>query len=312
MNIILLIILAFVLLIILKNLIEKKSGISDVLRKVNDKYFSDALSNLNKAKNHITNKLDTAKYTDPYYKFPDPMLSNISYPLSKGYDPLNRDNNNLINNNPDIPIIRNNGLDFYKNKEIYFDPFRVHEDTMDADPGKITIQAPTKKWSASETLIKASNDDYLTKYPGYASSNIVNELTNTGYLYDDDNKYINLKNKILPENCQLNGDSLECNFNNKLQKIPNQLMHKNSKVLDSIGNISYDDELIKSVKDYTVGEIDGYNYKIWNYDNEKEFNGGDIFTNKQGNKVIGSNPPGHNESYMLIDENFNCGQECVF
>ena len=53
-----------------------------------------------------------------------------------------------------------------------------------------------------------TSDVYLTKYPKYADSNIMNELTNVGYFFDNDenNNFINIKDKILPDNCNLNGD----------------------------------------------------------------------------------------------------------
>jgi len=242
------------------------------------------------------------EYEDPFYKFPDPMTSTISNPLSSGFKPLN-DNTNIIGNEENINIIRNNGFDFYKNKQIHFDPFHVHKDTMNADPGKFTKQGLAKTWDGEEDLIKATSDEYLTKFPDYASADITNQLTNTGYLYNnnENNKYINLKDKSLPNNCKLNNDEIECDFNSNLQKIPKELMKNNNNVLQSIGVMINSDNLIKSINDFSYDDVSGGVYKSWKYDNEKSLNGGFIYDN-----IIGSNPMGNNETYMLVDNNINC------
>ena len=117
----------------------------------------------------------------------------------------------------------------------------------------------------------------------------------------ENNKYINLKEKVLPENCKLNGDELECTFNNKLQKIPDRLLKNNSDVLNSVGVVIQDDELIKSNNDFSYDEVGGNVYKSWKYDNERELNGNFVFNN-----ILPSNPLGSNESYMTVDSNLNC------
>ena len=307
MNAILLIILSFTLLFILQNIINNKTGISDVMNKVNNDYITNKFNDINDKKKNITETIKKRSkrkvdYEDPFYKFPDPMLSTISHALSDGYKPLN-DNTNVVNNKDSVDIIRNNGFDYYKNRQIYFDPFNIRRDTMDADPGKFTKQGLAKTWDGEETLIKATSDEYLTKYPDYASYDITNQLTNVGYLYDNDenNKYINLKNKILPSNCTLNDDELECEFNGKLQPIPKELMNNNSNVLNSIGVITNSDDLIKSVNDFSYDDVSGGVYKSWKYENEKSLNGGFVYDN-----IMGSESIGNNETYMLVDNNLNC------
>ena len=158
----------------------------------------------------------------------------------------------------------------------------------------------------TETIQKNNlniSDEYLTKYPDYAPSDFGNQLTNAGFLYNntENNKYINLKEKVLPENCKLNGEELECTFNNKLQKIPDRLLKNNSDVLNSVGVVIQDDELIKSNNDFSYDEVGGNVYKSWKYDNEKELNGNFVFNN-----ILPSNPMGSNESFMTVDSNLNC------
>ena len=308
MNIILLVVLGFTILFILQNIVENKNGLNDVMNKVTDNVITKHFDSIKKSRNDSRKLVrDKSKqkieYDDPFAKFPDPMTSTISHPLSPGYSPLNSNNNNLLSNDPNLKIIRDNGFDYYKNKQIYFDPSYVHKDTMDADPGKYTKQGLAKTWDGEETMIKADSDEYLTKYPEFAPSDFGNQLTNAGFLYnnEENNKYINLKEKVLPDNCKLNGNELECTFNNKLQKIPDRILKNNSDVLNSIGVVIQDDELIKSNNDFSYDEVGGNVYKSWKYDNEKELNGNFVFNN-----ILPSNPMGSNESYMTVDSNLNC------
>ena len=304
MNIILLVFLAFTILYVLQNVVESKDGLNGIMNKVGNinitKHFDSIKDSINNSDELVQAQPSTKV---EYDNFPDPMTSTISHPLSPGYSPLNTDNENLLSNDPNLKIIRDNGFDYYKNEQIYFDPSNIKKDTMDADPGNFSYHGLVKSFDTEETLIKSDSDEYLTKYPDYAPSDFGNQLTNTGFLYNnsENNKYINLKEKVLPENCKLNGNELECTFNNKLQKIPDKLMENNSDVLNSVGVIIHDDELIKSNSGFTYDEIGGNVYKSWKYDNEKELNGNFVFNN-----IVPSNPMGTNESYMSIDDKLDC------
>ena len=304
MNIILLVFLAFTILYVLQNVVESKDGLNGIMNKVGNINITKHFDSIKKSINN-SDKLVQAQPVPKveYDNFPDPMTSSISQPLSPGYSPLNTNNDNLLSNDPDLKIIRDNGVDYYKNEQIYFDPSHIKKDTMDADPGNFSYHGLVKSFDTVETLVKDDSAEYLTKYPDYAPSDFGNQLTNTGFLYNnsENNQYVNLKDKVLPENCKMNGNELECNFNNKLQKIPNKLMKNNSAVLDSVGVIIHDDELIKSNSGFTYDEIGGNVYKSWKYDNEKELNGNFVFNN-----IVPSNPMGTNESYMSIDDKLDC------
>ena len=304
MNIILLVFSSLIILFILNNIVENKNGLNGIMNKVGNinitKHFDSIKKSINNSDKLVRgHSLPKAEYDN----FPDPMTSSISQPLSPGYSPLNTNNDNLLSNDPDLKIIRDNGVDYYKNEQIYFDPSHIKKDTMDADPGNFSYHGLVKSFDTVETLVKDDSAEYLTKYPDYAPSDFGNQLTNTGFLYNnsENNQYVNLKDKVLPENCKMNGNELECNFNNKLQKIPNKLMKNNSAVLDSVGVIIHDDELIKSNSGFTYDEIGGNVYKSWKYDNEKELNGNFVFNN-----IAPSNPMGTNESYMSIDDKLDC------
>ena len=304
MNIILLVFLAFTILLMLQNVVESKDGLNGIMNKVGNINITKHFDSIKKSINN-SDKLVQAQPVPKveYDNFPDPMTSSISQPLSPGYSPLNTNSDNLLSNDPNLKIIRDNGFDYYKNEQIYFDPSNIKKDTMDADPGNFSYHGLVKSFDTVETLVKDDSAEYLTKYPDYAPSDFGNQLTNTGFLYNnsENNQYVNLKDKVLPENCKMNGNELECNFNNKLQKIPNKLMKNNSAVLDSVGVIIHDDELIKSNSGFTYDEIGGNVYKSWKYDNEKELNGNFVFNN-----ITPSNPMGTNESYMTIDNELDC------
>ena len=308
MNLILIIILSFVALFIIQSIVNKYLGIdktitTDVVNILND--------NIKKGNDHVNKNIKDVKkqteinpkFKDHFYKFPDPMLSNISHPLSKGYKPTFQNLNDSVPDMSDLEIVRKSDIDYYIQNPKVFNPMAVNKDTMDADPGDYTLQGLAKRWDSKEKSIKMTSDEYLTKYPKYSDSDITNELTNVGYFFDNDenNKYIDLKSKILPDNCSVEGDSLSCEFNNKLQKIPDKLMKNNSQVLNSVGVLINNEELYKSTNGYDIGQVDGGNYKIWNYPDEKGMNGGVEF-----GSVYGSSPLGTNETYANVTNNLNC------
>jgi hypothetical protein len=308
MNSILIVILAFLILFILQNIINNRMGINDLINKNLNKVIKNNLNSVKDKKQKLNkyikkNSEVKVKYEDPFYKFPDPMLSNISHPLSKGYKPTFQNLNDSVPDMSDLEIVRKSDIDYYIQNPKVFNPMAVNKDTMDADPGDYTLQGLAKRWDSKEKSIKMTSDEYLTKYPKYSDSDITNELTNVGYFFDNDenNKYIDLKSKILPDNCSVEGDSLSCEFNNKLQKIPDKLMKNNSQVLNSVGVLIDNEELYKSTNGYDIGQVDGGNYKIWNYPDEKGMNGGVEF-----GSVYGSSPLGTNETYANVTNNLNC------
>ena len=308
MNSILIVILAFLILFILQNIINNRLGINEVLSKHVFKDVTKKIDNVNKRKDNIRKTIKEKSkvkvdYKDPFYKFPDPMLSNVSHPLSAGYKPMYEQLNKGAGDFSDVNIIRKSNLDYYVRDPQVFNPGYIKKDTMDADPGNHTLQGLAKKYDGKEETIDMTTDEYLTKYPKYADSNIENELTNVGYFFDteNNNKYIDHQQKYIPDNCSVNGDKMTCELNGNLQPIPDKLMMNNSDVLNSIGVVVDDRELVQSSNDYQIGIVDGNNYKIWNYPDEKSMNGGIEF-----GSVYASGPLGTNETYMSVTNRLNC------
>lgn len=308
MNSILIVVIAFFILFILQNIINNRMGINDILSK-------NILTNLTKNKEKIQTKKNEVRktikekskvkvdYKDPFYKFPDPMLSNISHPLSSGYKPMYDQLNEGPEDVSSLDIVRKSNLDIYVRNPQVFNPAYIKKDTMDAHPGNHTLQGLAKKYDGKEKTIEMTSDEYLTKYPAFADSNIQNELTNVGYFFDNDNnnKYIDHQQKILPSNCSVNGDKMSCELNGAQHVIPDKLMKNDSAVLNSIGVMVDDRDLIKSTDGYDIGLVGGNNYKIWNYPEESGLNGGREFGD-----VYASGPMGSNETYMNVTNNLNC------
>ena len=91
----------------------------------------------------------------------------------------------------------------------------------------------------------------------------------------------------------------------------NETIRQNT-IVETVGKGEVEDIIILDGGDgYKVGDVDGYDYKIWNYDNEKPFNGGGLFKNKYGNEVYGSNPLGYNETYMEVSDNVCQNNACT-
>lgn len=312
MNSILIIVLAFLILFILQNIINNKMGINNIINKQLDsnitKTFNNIKSKQDKLNNYIKKNSETkTEFKDPFYKFPDPMLSNVSHPLSSGFKPMFEQLNEGPPDLTDLKIVRKSGLDYYIKNPKVFNHMPVNKDTMDADPGKFTLQGLARKDLESDANEMTSNI-YLTKYPKYANSDFGNELTNVGYFFDnqENNQYINIKDKILPENCTMDGNNLSCKLNGTLQPIPDKLMMNSDAVLNSIGVLIDNKSLVQSTNGYSIGEVDGNNYKIWNYPDESPMNGGVDFKNNDNNDVYASNPLGTNETYMSVTDNLNC------
>jgi hypothetical protein len=307
MNLILIIILSFVALFIIQSIVNKYLGIdktitTDVVNILND--------NIKKGNDHVNKNIKDVKkqteinpkFKDPFYKFPDPMLSNISHPLSKGFKPMYEQLNQSSPDMSDLDIIRKSTLEYYVRDPVVFNPAYIKKDTIDAAPGDYTNQGIAKKYNKKEKQIGMTSSKYITKYPKYADSNIVNELTNVGYFFDtnDNNKYKYNQQKTLPEGCELNGESLKCKLNGELQEIPNTLLNYNSDVVNSIGVVVNDTQLIQSPNNYQYGLVDGKDYQIWNYPDDKPMNGGGGFD------VYASNSLGDNETYASVSNRLGC------
>ena len=96
----------------------------------------------------------------------------------------------------------------------------------------------------------------------------------------------------LPDRCFLDkDDKVICNFNDKLQNIPPSLIDKKDKVnfLNRIG--TNEKGLYKDINDSLVKSVGGNDYLTYEYNDEKEMNGAEVFKGVQGSTES-------NESYL--------------
>jgi len=145
----------------------------------------------------------------------------------------------------------------------------------------------------------AWSDINVSQHPEHHTSNITDELTNSGGFFDndDDNFYhdrTSHKSKTnLPDRCFMNkNNEVICSYNNRLQNIPPQLIQdkKNNNVLNSIGEGT---NLYKGVDTSNVNTINGSQYQVWGYNGEKTINGGLYYGNVSASDS-------QNEDYLAI------------
>ena len=223
--------------------------------------------------------------------------------ISKGYQQLSKNlvNNPLYNRNStsfkenDIQIIRSNSVANDKNP-IYYKPESYKKDFISPNPLGSTEY--TFAEFDGEKTTNAWTDDNVSQHPAFYRSEIEDEKTNIGRFFDVNNRFndktsVNSTNN-LPDRCFLDkDDNVICNFNDKLQNIPPSLINKKDKVnfLNRIG--SNNNGLYKDIQDSNVDTVNGNNYLTYEYSEEKEMNGADVFDGVQGSSEL-------NESYLEL------------
>ena len=144
----------------------------------------------------------------------------------------------MINNKPTVNIIRDNGEFVSGDNTMYFNPEYILKDNM----GQNDINS-TEYTSAQipDNIPDTAWTDYrISQTPSFYSNNINDEKTNLKLFFDDKHQFHNtieesyyhnnIKRMPIPA-CYIGKNNVnECNFNNKLQKIPLNL-----------SNLSYND-----------------------------------------------------------------------
>jgi len=220
------------------------------------------------------------KLTNELGNFPNPQISRGFEQLSK-LKPLNSlfiQNNKKIDES-EVNIIRSNNVDNDKNP-IYYKPEFYKKDFISPNPIGST-EYNFAEFNDDKTSYAWTNNN-VSQHPSFYRSEIENERTNVGEFFDVNNKY-NDKTSVystnnLPDRCFLDKDDLiVCNFNDKLQNIPPSLIKRDNKVdfLNRIGNNG--DGLYKDISNSEIDVINGNNYLTYEYKDEKEMNGAEVF-----------------------------------
>lgn len=226
--------------------------------------------------------------------FPRPQISRGYQQLSKNtsIDPLYKRSIKEIKDS-NIDIIRSSNLDNDKNP-IYYKPEFYKKDFISPNPIGSTEYSFAD--FDTEKTINAWTDNNVSQHPSFYRSEITNEKTNVGKFFDKDNVFHDktsvYSTNNLPDRCFLDkNDNVVCNFNDRLQNIPPSLIdrkHKNT-LLNRIG-----DNTAKNVDNSSVESVYGNNYLTFEYENELEMNGGEVFKGVEGSNSM-------NETYLNLN-----------
>ena len=227
--------------------------------------------------------------------FPTPQLSTGYKQLSKNLvnNPLYNEKSKPIND--DINIIRSSNIANDKNP-IYYKPDFYKQDFISPNPLGSTEY--TFAEFDGEKTTNAWTDDNVSQHPAFYRSEIEDEKTNIGKFFDVNNRF-NDKTSVystnnLPDRCFLDkDDKIICNFNDKLQNIPPSLINVKDKTnfLNRIG--TNENGLNKDINDTNIDTINGYSYVTYDYEDEREMNGAEVFSGVQGSSES-------NESFLEL------------
>lgn len=227
--------------------------------------------------------------------FPTPQLSTGYKQLSKNLvnNPLYNKKSKSINN--DINIIRSSNIANDKNP-IYYKPDFYKQDFISPNPLGSTEY--TFAEFDGEKTTNAWTDDNVSQHPAFYRSEIEDEKTNIGKFFDVNNRF-NDKTSVystnnLPDRCFLDkDDKIICNFNDKLQNIPPSLINVKDKTnfLNRIG--TNENGLNKDINDTNIDTVNGYSYVTYDYEDEREMNGAEVFSGVQGSSES-------NESFLEL------------
>ena len=252
------------------------------------KYFSN--KQLNDAENY------GVKLSQELGDFPRPQISRGYKQLSKQpvKDPLYSQPEGKIDESK-VNIIRSSNTENDQNP-IYYNPSAYKKDFMSPNPLG-TTEYNFAEFNDEKTSY-AWTDNNVSQHPSFYRSEFSDEKTNVGKFFDKKNKFHDKTSSYstnnLPDRCFLDkDDKVICNFNDKLQNIPPSLIDKKDKVnfLNRIG--TNEKGLYKDINDSLVKSVGGNDYLTYEYNDEKEMNGAEVFKGVQGSSES-------NESYLEL------------
>ena len=258
---------------------------------INNNYGS--LTSLFSRKNNI--KIETNEFpVSNDFVFPQP--SNDYFPISetKPENPLYEGKIKLPSDK-NITIIRSSNLD-NDNNPIYYKPEFYKSDFIDENPIGST-EYSLANFDSKLTTINAWEDQNVSQHPKFYRSEITDEKTNLGKFFDENLRFhdrlSNYSTSNLPDRCMLDkNNNIVCDFNNKLQNIPPNLIQNDIKH-DIFNKVNIGNNL-KNINDISISNVSGNNYSTYSYENEKPMNGGEIYK--------GVNPSNStNESYLNLN-----------
>jgi len=229
--------------------------------------------------------------------FPRPQISRNSLQLSNNIpvNPLYNRKEGKIDESK-VNIIRSSNLDNDKNP-IYYKPSFYKKDFISPNPLGSTeynfAEFNDKKTSYAWT------ENNVSQHPQFYRSNIKDEKTNVGRFFSKNkfhDKTSPYSTNNLPDRCFLDkDDEIVCNFNDRLQNIPPSLIEEGkNKVLNSVGVIGSDNSIYKDIHSKEIDSNNGNSYVAYEYSNEKEMNGAEVYKGVQGSL-------NNNEQYLDLN-----------
>jgi len=229
------------------------------------------------------------------YQYINKLRNNNSFEYKNNHKEIQKNNKVDV----DIPLtttisqqLSENKLSKNKNEIITPDPEYLKHDIISPNP-----ENTTELRFVDEDNKGAWSSINVSQHPKYYTSNFTNELTNVGAFFKNnqfnDNTSAYSKNN-LPDRCLVNDNhEIICNFNNKLQNIPPQLIEDDNQFINQLGN----ENIYKGTTNSNISSILGNEYQTWDYENEKLMNGGKYFENVYGSSKLGSN-----ENYLKLND----------
>lgn len=229
-----------------------------------------------------------------------PEITTITQPLVKFVNEIIDPELKEINGKP-IKVIRNNILET-KEKE-------ANRSVEKIIPGSGDIITPnpidtSEYYYVGEDTSNAWSETNISQHPTYHTSNISNELTQSGKFFDSNNQFHDQTSPSakthLPDRCFISeNNQVLCKFNNRLHNIPPKLIDnkQKNKLLESIGQGG--GNIFKPISSKEVLNINNNSYQVFNYENEKTNNGGEFYKD-----VVASN---ESPSDYLVMENLPKG-----
>ena len=172
------------------------------------------------------------------YQYIHKLRSNNSFEYKNNHKEIQKNNKVDV----DIPLtttisqqLSENKLSKNKNEIITPDPEYLKHDIISPNP-----ENTTELRFVDEDNKGAWSSINVSQHPKYYTSNFTNELTNVGAFFKNnqfnDNTSAYSKNN-LPDRCLVNDNhEIICNFNNKLQNIPPQLIEDDNQFINQLGN----------------------------------------------------------------------------
>ena len=240
-------------------------------------------------------KLDYVKEKEEIVQVDE--LDDFPYPqISRGFKKLSKKTMKPFNNLKDllpsgkdsINIIRDTPDNISK-KRIYLPDYYRKDRLSGNDIGTEEL----RPFTGGEEADNSWTDKNVSKHPKFYNSDIKNELTNIGSFFDKNNQYNDKTSSntevLVSDSCYKDKEGeIFCEDNTRLQQVPPSLISDINKchALNTIGMYKNKNNKAKEYVSFDSEKIDGEEFGVWSYSDDRTINGGKFFNNVKGSKNI--------------------------